>query len=315
MLKISPENAASVVAAMTLEEVYSATRLPTGDQNFVFAVTTKQSDYVIRMTDAAHKHKFIAALYWQNKLLPLGVPLAPFIKTDLEGKYSPYPSLLMHRLAGDDLCNVYATLSDGDKKNLAQEMVTIQSRTNSLPDGVTFGMADSYEQVLADKTWFDLIVNRLTLFKEVIKETAVFDVHHVEEVLLIAQSIKSNLMTVTSRPFLWDASERNVMVHQGKISGIVDVDELCFGDPLFVIALTHICLALEHHDSVYTDYWEQLLNLDAAATARLNFYKLFYVIVFMRKHAMNTANKKQVLFDTELLKTLFNEYLSGCTKT
>jgi hypothetical protein len=50
------------------------------------------------------------------------------------------------------------------------------------------------------------------------------------------------------------------MVHNGKISGIIDVDELCFGDPLLVIALTSTFLKLEGYDSVYTDYWTEHRN-------------------------------------------------------
>jgi len=304
--------AATVTAAMTQEKVISSTRLPTGEQNFVFAVETEHSSYVIRMTDIAYKNTFIAAVNWQNMLLPLGVPLAKFIKTDLEGTYSPFPSLLMHRLPGDDLCNVYSTLSDSDKMSLAKEMVAIQSATNSLSDGTGYGWAYSYDHHLPDKTWYDFLVNRLGLFTKIIKKTAVFDDRYVEDVLLIAKSMKANLLTVKARPFLWDASERNVMVHEGTISGIVDVDEICFGDPLFVIGLTYVALALEGCDSLYTDNWEKLLCLNITATRRLAFYKLFYVIVFMRKHAMNTSNKKQVLFNPERLIYLFNQLLPKC---
>jgi aminoglycoside phosphotransferase (APT) family kinase protein len=60
------------------------------------------------------------------------------------------------------------------------------------------------------------------------------------------------LKAIPATPFLWDASERNVLVHNGKITGIVDVDELCFGDPSFVIALTSTALELEEQDTVYT---------------------------------------------------------------
>ena len=109
--------ASAVVSAMTGEDILSSNRLPTGDQNFVFAVKTTDSEYVIRMTDSDLKQKFLAAIYWQKKLIPLGVPLAEFIKTDLDGTYSPFPALLMTRLLGNDLCNVYSGLTDEDKRN------------------------------------------------------------------------------------------------------------------------------------------------------------------------------------------------------
>ena len=128
-----------------------------------------------------------------------------------------------------------------------------------------------------------------------------------DKALNIAKQLESSLKSVTPRPFLWDASERNVLIHRGQIAGIVDVDEICFGDPLFVIALTHVDLTAEGQDSIYTDYWEKMLQLDEGGRLRLQFYKLFYVIVFMRKHGMMTNNKKEVLFNTQVLIDLFDK--------
>src|ERR1700733_4718756 len=88
------EIAATVVTAMTDEKVSSSIRMTTGDQYFVFDIKTANSEYVIRMTNDNHKNKFLSAIYWQEKLLPLGIPLAKFIKTDLEGMYSQFPALL-----------------------------------------------------------------------------------------------------------------------------------------------------------------------------------------------------------------------------
>src|SRR3990167_11534445 len=268
--------ASAVVASMTGENVLSASRMVTGDQNFVFAVNTADSEYVIRMTDDKHKFKFIAAIYWQKLLLPLGVPLSEFIITDFDGKYSPFPALLMKRLLGDDLVNVYPELTVEDKRNLAHEIINIQSLTTALPEGPGFGITDSYEHAHEFKTWYDFLMQRLLYFKDAVTENKVFDPEKVASVITIAESMKDELQSIPATPFLWDASERNVLVHNGKIAGIVDVDELCFGDPLFVIALTSAAMELEGLDTVYTDYWAELLNLDLNAQRRLAFYGLFY---------------------------------------
>lgn len=308
---ISPDEqvASSVVASMTGEKVISASRMPTGDQNFVFAVNTTDSEYVIRMTDVNHKQKFIAAVYWQQMLLPLGVPLAEFIKIDLDGKYSQFPSLLMRRLLGDDLVNVYPNLTDADKRDLASEIIQIQDLTKTMPEGPGFGITDSYEHAHEFKTWYDFLMQRLLYFKDVVTENKAFDPDKITKVISIAETMKEELSSIPSTPFLWDASERNVLIHDGKITGIVDVDELCFGDPLFVIALTSASLELEGLDTVYTDYWAELLHLDAKAQQRLAFYRLFYAAAFMRKHSVQTANSKKVMFDTEKLDNIYHQSL------
>lgn len=297
----------SVVHSMTGEQVLSVTRMATGDQNFVYAVKTTAAEYVLRLTDISHKHKFHAAIAWQKMLIPLGIPLAKFINSDLEGKYSPFPALLMMRLSGDDLINVYKELTNTEKKNLANEMVSIQSLCVSLPDGPGYGIFDSYNVIPTEKTWYEFLTKRLDLYKEHITKNAVFNPDMVTQALNIAQKMKENFSIIRPMPFLWDASERNVLIHDGKIAGIVDVDEICFGDPLLVIALTSTCLELEGLDTLYTDYWAAALNLDKSSQNRLEFYKLFYAIAFMRKHSMQTANSKKIMFDTEKLLSIFHQ--------
>ena len=301
--------AAMVVAAMTNEEVMSSTRMTTGDQHFVFAIKTTNSEYVLRMTDLDRKSNFISGIYWQEKLIPLGIPLAKFIKSDLNGEYSPFPALLMMRLQGDDLCNIYSNLTDLDKKNLAKEMVAIQAATNLLPDGPGYGIAASYEQIPESNSWYDFLMGRLLLFKDIIKETAVFDENYVTKVISIAKDMEDELLSMPARPFLWDATERNVIVHKGTITGIVDVDDVCFGDPLFVLALTYVALENEGHDTLYTNYWAQALQLDKKSQFRLEFYRLFYAIVFMRKHSMTTTNRQKIKFNVPRLQTIFQKSL------
>jgi len=266
------------------------------------------------MTDINHKHKFHAAIAWQKMLLPLGIPLAEFIKTDLEGKYSPYPSLLMMRIPGDDLINLYPQLTNTEKKSLAHEMIDIQARCNGLPEGPGYGILDSYMDASIEKTWYAFLSKRLALYKEHITNSAVFNPQLVAEVLSIAKAMEEDFKMVRPKPFLWDASERNVLVHNAKITGIVDVDEICFGDPLFVIALTSTCLELEGFDTAYSDYWAAGLNLDKSAQARLNFYKLFYAVAFMRKHSMQTANSKMIMLDIEKLLSIFHHSLDRLIK-
>lgn len=206
--------AATVVAAMTKEKVLSSIRLATGDQHFVFAIKTSNLEYVLRMTKEANKNYFISAIYWQEKLIPLGIPLAKFIRSDLNGEYSPFPALLMMRLPGDDLCNVYAGLTNLDKKNLAEEMIKIQSATKALPHGLGFGITSSYENTPEFKSWYDFLIQRLNLFRDIISKNGIFDAIEISKVISIANDIQEDLDTISPTPFLWDASEEK----RGRIS-------------------------------------------------------------------------------------------------
>lgn len=302
--------ASTIVAAMTGEEVIASNRFATGDHNFVFGVKTTCTEYVLRLTDANNKKEFVSAIYWQKKLLPLAIPLAEFINIDIEGKYSQYPALLMKRIPGDDLINVYKDLTDNDKRNLAIEIVSMQKSCSSLPEGSGFGFSDSYEQPLDFQSWYDFLLNRLRFAIDIISKTAIFDINKISKVLAVAKEMEENFLSVRSIPFMWDTSERNVLVHDGKISGIVDVDYICFGDPLFVVALTYAALELFGNDTLYPDYWAEFLELDHQAKDRLNFYRLFYTVWFMRKQALTTINNRKIAYDIGKLDDLFQKSLS-----
>ncbi len=196
-----------------------------------------------------------------------------------------------------------------EKKNLAEEMVTIQSCTKALPEGLGFGITSSYEDIPEFKSWYDFLMQRLYLFQEIISKTNIFDATKISKAISIATDMKEDFLAIKATPFLWDASERNVLVYEGKISGIVDVDEVCFGDPLFVLGLTYSALENDGHDTLYTDYWAEALQLDKKAKLRLEFYRLFYIIVFMRKHSMTTANSQKVIFNVQRLKNMFDQSL------
>lgn len=299
------ENVASLVtAAMTGSKVFETKRLATGNQNHVYAVRTDAGEYVIRLTSAAHKDKFTAALYWQQKLLPLGVPLAHFIAADLEGRFSSFPALLMNRLPGDDLGAVYTTLSDSQKQNLAQQMTTIHAGFKKLPNGQKYGYASSYETPPLHKSWYDFLLKDMNVAAARIRNAASFDESFITSAFYQAENLKSNLLEVRPDIFMPDTTVKNVIVYNGRLSGIVDVDEMCFGDPLFVLALTYAGSEIDGHDTIYADCWADALGLDNTGRQRLEFYRLVHTLSFMGEHMRTGANGQKSSFDAEKLKTM-----------
>lgn len=156
------ENIAISIASKMFDiPVLSATRFGTSDMHYVYAIECKGKQYVLRLTKPEYKKSFEAAIYWQKKLLPLGVPLAEFIVIDIDGKFSPFPALLMRRLPGNDLCNIYNTLTLEEKKHLASEIVEIQRLTAKLPEATGFGFTESYKTELKHKSWYHFLITNL----------------------------------------------------------------------------------------------------------------------------------------------------------
>lgn len=299
--------AAKIVAAKLLKtNILEAKRLTTGGKNFVFWLSTNNDEFVIRMTAEKYKKTYESAIYWQNKLLPLGVPLAKFIAQDLDGQFSPFPAMLMQRIPGNDICNLYNDLSTTAKQNLAQQLVKIHAKTTALPIGSSFGFANSYEEPTNYKSWYDFLLARLALCGESLKKTTAFASDTVNKVLEIAANMRTNFSDVLPQPFMWDTSERNVIINNDQIAAIVDVDDMCFGDPLFVLGLTYVALELLGFDTIYCDTWAKLLELDQKAQLRLDFYRLFYTTWFMRHHAdVVSDNGTAYNLNADILKKLF----------
>lgn len=300
---------AKLVAGHLLnQQIVDTRRLTTSNMNYVFAIETANSNYVLRMTNAKYKHTYESAIYWQERLLPLGVPIVEFIAHDLEGKFSPYPAVLMYLIPGADLCNVYKQLSIDAKQSLAHQMADIFTKTDKLPAGTTYGFIESYEQPTPYNTWCDFLYARLKLCHASLAKTDAFPVDAMQQIDNIAKRLQSNLNSVPPKPFLWDASERNVLVYQDQVSGIVDVDNMCFGDPLFTLGLTYLGLEVLGCDNIYCDTWAELMHLDLQANLRLQFYRLFYTVWFMRHYAdAASENGTAYNLDANILNKLFLE--------
>jgi len=86
---------------------------------------------------------------------------------------------------------------------------------------------------------------------------------------------------VEPRPFLDDTTTKNVLVHEGRLAGIVDVDYVCFDDALLTPALTEIALLSSGHDIDYIRYWTSELQLGAEQKAVLNLYAALFCVDFL----------------------------------
>ena len=78
----------------------------------------------------------------------------------------------------------------------------------------------------------------------------------------LAADHRARLEAVPPLPFLDDLTTKNVLVDGGRLSGVVDVDVVCFGDPLATLALTRASLAATGSSSDYVEAWLDALAPD-----------------------------------------------------
>jgi hypothetical protein len=108
--------------------------------------------------------------------------------------------------------------------------------------------------------------------------------------------------------FFDDATTKNVLISDGKLAGIIDLDWICFGDRLYVIALTTMSLLSMHVDLEYVDYWKKLENLNNMQETVLLFYILVFCVDFMSEKGMRFNKEETDKVNTDGIIFLENTF-------
>ncbi len=269
---------------------HSIRRFQTGLAHYVYEVMTDGDPLVVRMANPGRKHGLPGAIYWYQRLKDLGVPLPALIGHDLN---APFPYMILERLPGRDLGAVYASLTRPQKKNLAAEIVDIQDRVAALPQAAHYGWLDEYENPSKPfPNWRAVLESGLVEAHEYIVQIGIFQPEWVVRVRAASAAYESYFDEVAPAPFLDDTTTKNVIVHGGKLSGIVDVDNVCFGDRLYVLALTHMSLLASGHDTIYIDAWVEGWDLNEFKLRVMNLYTAMHGVYFMSEIG-RTFNKNR----------------------
>lgn len=311
----SEQDAISIFERATGKSVVKITRLPTGSQHYVYDVlTTNDQHLVIRIGIEESRGHFSGSVYWHKILLDLGIPLPEFLSSEVEQKDFTSPFIIMEKLAGKDLGEVYPQLSSEQKKKLALDISTIQKKVGSLQQGPGFGYANSYTDDSLKSSWLELIHDQLQRTKIRTSEANIFQLNYFNKVIELVNNSQEYLLSVTPVPFLDDTTTKNVIVNNGKLSGIVDIDFICFGDPLYVVALAQMGLLSSGYDTEYIKYWCKNLDLSTKQQKILSLYTLIHCVGFMSElgHQFNKDKPAKIPVDAvKKLEDIFNKLYQG----
>jgi Ser/Thr protein kinase RdoA (MazF antagonist) len=234
----------------------SVERFPTGLANYVFDVQTVDSQRVVVRFARNREESVIGnAVAWSHLLRPSGVPLPNLLAHDVTGEVTGYPMMLMERLPGTDLGDVYLTLASFEKRQLAREIAQIQTRVATLPPGPGYGYASSYDDRSLHPTWREVLAAILNRCRDRITNAAVISTDVVDRVERVLPEFQHYFDSVTPTAFLDDTTTKNVIIEQYRLSGIVDVDCVCFGDSLLTLGLTRMALLSRRYNTDYIDAW------------------------------------------------------------
>lgn len=279
----SPEHADAVRILSALGfRPRTVQRFPTGLMHYVYDVVTEADErLVLRLARADLGAVFEDAAYWHDRLAPLGVPLPQLFHVQTDATVYGFPVILMERLPGTDLEAVYARLTRTEKAALAAQVVAIQARVAMLPPGAGFGYAGSPTDPLLKPAWSDVLDASVARSRRRIAAAGVVEPALADRVQTALDRWRPRLAGIAPTCFLDDTTTKNVIVHAGRLSGIVDVDTVCYGDPLLTPALTRTALLAHDLDTDYIDCWRAALAVTDEETARLDLYTAICCLGFL----------------------------------
>jgi aminoglycoside phosphotransferase (APT) family kinase protein len=275
------ETARQIVKNALHEEAVNVVRFTTGLCHYVYDVQTANGQHFVVRIAHNTEDALRGGVYWSNLLRPLGVPLPDMLYHDLSASVVAYPYVVLERLPGKDLGSVYTTLSAEQKRQLAAQIVDIQNKVRTLPPGKGYGFVNSYETNFPAQSWQEVIENALQGNGERIERNELFSPEIVKGIERYLPSFERYFAGIEPRLFLDDTTTKNVIISKGALSGIVDVDTPCFGDPLYTVALTRTSLISSGWDTNYVNYWCDYLQLSVEQERALDFYTLVFCTDFL----------------------------------
>lgn len=280
------------------------TRFTTGYCHSVYYIETDKAKYVLRITEKENEWAYNGSIKWFTKLNELDIPVPKILK---HGWYDDVFYNFITFINGKDLGDIYHTLNDLQKRDIVRELTIIQRKVAGLAQERSEDFNYDVKNCMAFPCY------SVERSRERIMQNKIFDINMCDKVLDIILLHSDYFLSLQPVPFLNDISTKNVLIYKGKLAGIVDIDEMEYGDPLSVIGLTNMALLSMEMDTKYIDYWLEEMDVNETQRKAVTIYTLISCIDFMGEQGMRFNNDIIVPVSEkkiELLKSIYNKLMA-----
>ena len=268
----------------------SAERCTVGMVNTVYRLSVNGRRCVLRLN--SERGSFDNSADILRRAAAAGVPVPSVIA---QGEYGGAEYIILSYIKGKDLGIVYHELTDAQKRSIAAETVDIQRKAAGIA-------CDNRPD-----PWYGMVYELLSCAEERLKASGHFDSRKAAFVRNEAGRLAGYFERLTPVTYLDDISTKNLMIHDGHVSGVVDIDELGFGDPLTVIGLTRTALLNMGLDDDICGYMLDEMNADREQRRAELFYSIMYCADFMGERGQ-TFDGRTVEVNREVVARLNGIY-------
>ncbi|KFU82722.1 Phosphotransferase enzyme family protein [Amycolatopsis lurida] len=230
-------------------------------------------------------------------LRDLGLPVPVVVDADLTQNRYPFAYMIMEVIAGRDLRYELDTMSRDQMSELAGRIVGFERDVMSLAPGGGYGFVP-IGWPGRHARWVDAVrADRI----EVLKTTEPDLMPFARKLTELLSHAESRLDGVPPTCFLDDLTTKNVMVRDGVLQGLVDFDVVCYGDPVYWLALTQVAV-LSDTSPKCQFYVDELMRFWQATDAdRANFalYCALHAVEFVRHDNADSVWRSRLIEASE----------------
>lgn len=258
-------------------------RFTVGQGNYVFQLITEKESFVIRLSHNSYEESTKLLNLVSNTGVTVPIPL-------YFGESNGFNYMICSYIDGKDLGLIYKDLTDSEKKTIAKEVAQIQRKVSKIPLPCQCDVVG----------WVHRMLDRA---RYRIKTNGYFDISKVEKTEKLAPLFEDYFKNLQPVVYLDDISTKNLLVRNGHVVGVVDIDWLGCGDPLTFVALTNMALLDMQYDTDYVDFLLDEMGASAIERKVFLFYSLLYCVDFMGERG-TTFNGKTVEVNESIIKKL-----------
>ena len=267
-------------------------RCAMGIGNYVYIIKCDDIKYIIRCSEDNDAYKDTICLLKKLSALDIPVPKVLFC-----GQYQKCSYIILNYIEGKDIGLVYRDLTEAEKREIAKNVINIQRKVLRMP----------LENIDEAWSWENFVDDMLERADKLILRNGYFDSQKVERLKKQKIFLKEYFSAIKPVAYLDDISTKNLLIHNGRISGIIDIDWIGIGDDLTFIALTYVALLNMNCKTDYVDYLLKERGCDASEMKAFCFYSLLYCVDFMGERGTQFGDKKISVSD-EIIKRLDRIY-------
>jgi len=268
-------------------------RCAVGIGNEVYIVECENEKYIFRCS--TEENAYVETIHWLTQLSTLDIPIP---KVLAHGTCEEYQYLILNYIKGEDIGLIYATLTAPEKKQIAKNVMEIQRKVArlQLPENVSWAWQDFVNEML------DRAADRIT-------QNGYFDIGKVNRIKEEMPVLNEYFSQIKPVAYLDDISTKNLLIHNGKVSGVIDIDWMGIGDNLTFIAMTYVALRNMDCETDYVDYLLEERGGTGMERKAFRFYCLMFCVDFMGERGMQFGDKTIEVNDTvvERLNRIYEE--------